>query len=164
MLEESIACDCLVESAHGKCPAPNSCTTSYVVTIVKIVSGAGELIARVRTALRRTGAATTIPTQPSFACGDLKISFAQRQVTVAGNEVKLTPTKYSLLQELVLNAGKLLTHTYLLNKVWGPEYREDTQYLHVFVRHLRAKLETDPTNPRYIIAMPGVGYQFKGLV
>ena len=123
--------------------------------------GASELIARVRAVLRRTEAATTIPTQPSFTCGDIKISFAQRKVTVAGNEVKLTPTEYSLLQELVLNAGKLLTHTYLLNKVWGPEYREEREYLHVFVRRLRAKLEPDPTNPRYITTVPGVGYQFK---
>ena len=126
--------------------------------------GASELIARVRAVLRRTGAATTIPTQSSFACGDIKISFAQRKVTVAGNEVKLTPTEYSLLQELVLNAGKLLTHTYLLNKVWGPEYREEREYLHVFVRRLRVKLEPDPANPRYIMAVPGVGYQFKTLV
>jgi len=125
--------------------------------------GASELVARVRAVLRRTGAVTTIPTQPSFACGDIKISFAQRKVTVAGNEVKLTPTEYSLLQELVLNAGKLLTHTHLLNKVWGPEYREEREYLHVFVRRLRAKLEPDPTNPRYIMAVPGVGYQFKTL-
>jgi len=124
--------------------------------------GASELIARVRAALRRTEAAT-IPSQPSFASGDLQISFAQRRVTIAGKEVKLTPTEYSLLQEFVLNAGKVLTHTHLLNKVWGSEYREDTQYLHVFVRRLRAKLEADPTNPRYITTVPGVGYEFKDM-
>jgi len=123
--------------------------------------GKGELIARVRAVLRRSETAATIPTQPSFTSGDLQISFAQRRVTVAGKEVKLTPTEYSLLQEFVLNVGKVLTHTYLLNKVWGSEYREDTQYLHVFVRRLRAKLEPDPTNPRYIVTVPGVGYQFK---
>ncbi len=123
--------------------------------------GASELIARVRAVLRRTEAAATVPTQSSFISGDLQISFAQRRVTIAGKEVKLTPTEYSLLQEFVLNAGKVLTHTHLLNKVWGSEYREDTQYLHVFVRRLRAKLEPDPANPRYIITVPGVGYQFK---
>ena len=123
--------------------------------------GKGELIARVRAVLRRTEAAATIPTQPSFTGGDLQISFAQRRVTIAGKEVKLTPTEYSLLQELVLNAGKVLTHTHLLNKVWGSEYREEREYLHVFVRRLRAKLEPDPTNPRYITTVPGVGYQFK---
>ncbi len=123
--------------------------------------GASELIARVRAVMRRTETAGSIPTQPSFASGDLQINFVKRQVTVAGNEVKLTPTEYALLQEFVLNPGKVLTHTYLLNKVWGSEYREDTQYLHVFVRRLRAKLEPDPTNPRYIVTVPGVGYQFK---
>ena len=126
--------------------------------------GASELIARVRAVMRRTEGAATIPTQASFTSGDLQINFVKRRVTVASNEVKLTPTEYSLLQEFVLNAGKVLTHTYLLNKVWGAEYREDTQYLHVFVRRLRAKLEPDPANPRYIVTVPGVGYQFKDTV
>jgi len=124
--------------------------------------GASELIARVRAVLRRSESVETTPVQPSVVYGDLKISFAQRQVTVAGNEVRLTPTEYNLLQEFVLNAGKLLTHTYLLNKVWGSEYREDTQYLHVFIRRLRAKIEPDPVNPKYITTMSGVGYQFRG--
>ena len=124
--------------------------------------GASELIARVRAVLRRTEAAGTIPTQTSFTSGDLQINFAQRRVTIADKEVKLTPTEYSLLQEFVLNTGNVLAHTYLLNKVWGLEYREEREYLHVFVRRLRAKLESDPTNPRYILTVPGVGYQFKG--
>ena len=123
--------------------------------------GVAELIARVRAVFRRTEAAATTSTQPSFTAGDIQINFAKRQVTVAGKEVKLTPTEYALLQELVLNAGKVLTHTHLLNKVWGLEYREERQYLHVFIRRLRAKLETDPRNPRYITAVPGVGYQFQ---
>ena len=123
--------------------------------------GKGELIARVRAVLRRTEAATSTPTQPSFTSGDLQINFAQRRVTVSGKEVKLTPTEFTLLQEFALNAGKVLTHTYLLNKVWGLEYREEREYLHVFVRRLRAKLEPDPTNPKYIMTVSGVGYQFK---
>jgi len=125
--------------------------------------GASELTARVSAVLRRTETAGSIPTRPSFSSGDLKINFVKRQVTVVDKEVKLTPTEYALLQEFALNAGKVLTHTYLLNKVWGSEYREDTQYLHVFVRRLRAKLEPDPTNPRYIMTVPGVGYQFKAM-
>jgi len=108
--------------------------------------------------LRRTEAAA-ISTQPSFTSGDLKINFAQRQVTIAGNEVKLTPTEYRLLEEFVVNAGKVLTHKYLLNKVWGPEYGEEKEYLRVFIARLRTKLEADPKNPRYIITVPGVGYQ-----
>ena len=123
--------------------------------------GVGELIARVKAVSRRTEAAAAIPTQPTFTSGDLKINFAQRQVTVAGNEVKLTPTEYRLLEELVVNAGKVLTHKYLLSKVWGPDYQEEKEYLHVFIHRLRAKLERDPTDPRHIMSMPGMGYQFK---
>ena len=123
--------------------------------------GASELIARVKAVLRRTEAATTIPTQPSFTCGDFEINFAQRRVTVAGKEIRLTPTEYTLLQEFALNPGKVLTHTYLLNKVWGSEYREEREYLHVFVRRLRTKLEPVLTNPEYIVTVPGVGYKFK---
>ena len=122
--------------------------------------GVGELIARVRSVLRRTKAATAILTQPSFTSGDLKINFARRQVTIAGKEVKLTPTEYRLLEEFVVNAGKVLTHAHLLNRVWGPEYKEEKEYLRVFIARLRTKLETDPKNPRYIISVPGVGYQF----
>ena len=122
--------------------------------------GAGELIARVSAVLRRTESAAAVPTQPSFSSGDLEINFAQRKVTIAGKEVKLTPTEYSLLQEFVLNAGKVLTHTHLLSKVWGPEYRDEREYLHVFIPRLRAKLEADPTNPKYIVTISGVGYQF----
>jgi len=123
--------------------------------------GASELIARVSAVLRRTEKVVSLPTQSSFTSGDLKINFAKRQVTVADEEVKLTPTEYALLQELALNAGKVLTHTHLLNKVWGQEYRDERQYLHVFVRRLRDKLEPDPTNPRYIMTVPAVGYRFQ---
>ena len=123
--------------------------------------GKDELIARVKAVIRRTEMSTTMPTQSSLTSGDLQIDFASRQVTIAGKEVKLTPTEYNLLQELVLNTGKVLTHIYLLNKVWGPEYREEREYLHVFVRRLRVKLEPDPKNPRYIVTMPAIGYQFK---
>lgn len=123
--------------------------------------GKDELIARVRAVMRRTEPSAAVSSQPSFSTSDLEINFAKRQVTIAGTEVRLTRTEYKLLQELVLNAGKVLTHTQLLHKVWGPEYYDDTQYLHVFVGRLRAKLEADPTNPRYIVTVPGVGYQFK---
>ena len=123
--------------------------------------GAGELIARVNAVLRRSEVGSNQPTRPSYTRDDLVINFAKRQVIVAGNEIKLTPTEYNLLQELVLNAGKVLTHTHLLNKVWGPEYREETEYLHVFARRLRIKLEHNPAVPRYLMTVPGVGYQFQ---
>ena len=119
-----------------------------------------ELMARARALLRRTQAVGTTPTQPLFTAGDLEINFIERRVTFAGNEVRCTPTEYSLLQELVLNVGKVLTHAHLLHRVWGPEYREETEYLHVFVNRLRLKLEPDPANLRFIITVPGVGYMF----
>jgi len=122
--------------------------------------GANELIARVSAVLRRTKAASVSPTKSTVTSGDLVINFAARQVTRARLEIKLTPTEYALLQELAVNMGKVLTHTHLLNRVWGPEYREEREYLHVFVRRLRSKLESDPNNPKHILTVSGVGYQF----
>lgn len=120
--------------------------------------GANELIARVQAALRRNEKTTYLPGQPSFATGDLLINFSKHQVTIADKEIKLTPTEYNLLQELALNAGKVLTYTHLLNKVWGPDYRDEKEYLHVFVGRLRAKLELNINDPKYIITVPRVGY------
>ena len=119
-----------------------------------------ELVARISAVLRRTEAVGAIATRPSFTCGDLNVNFVERRITVADNEVKLTPVEYSLLQEFVLNAGKVLTHTYLLSRIWGPEYGQETEYLRVFVSRLRAKLGLDRINPRYITTVPGVGYKF----
>jgi len=123
--------------------------------------GVEELLARVKAVFRRTQAIGATPTQPAFTSGNLTINFVERRVTIADREVKLTPTEYNLLQELVLNEGKVLTHTHLLSKIWGPEYRDEREYLHVFIRRLRNKLEPDRANPRYIVSVPGVGYQFK---
>ena len=123
--------------------------------------GVKEFLARIRSVLRRIEATEAISPQATFISGDLKVSFAERKVTIADREVKLTPTEYCLLKEFVLNAEKVLTHAYLLNKAWGSEYREEHEYLHVFANRLRRKLEPDPSNPRYIITVPGVGYRFK---
>ena len=122
--------------------------------------GMSELVARLRAVLRRTTYFDTMPAKPAITIGDLTINFRKRQVTLASKDVLLTPTEYSLLRELVLNEGVVLTHSQLLNKVWGPEYREEREYLRVFIGHLRAKLEPDPTKPRYIVTAPGVGYKF----
>ena len=121
--------------------------------------GASELIARASAVLRRTRTASVPPSMPTVTSGDLVINFARRQVMRDGTEVQLTPTEYALLQELAVNSGKVLTHTHLLNKVWGPEYRDEREYLHVFVRRLRSKLEPDPGNPRHIVTVSGVGYR-----
>jgi two-component system KDP operon response regulator KdpE len=122
--------------------------------------GISELMARVRAVFRRAKKTTT-QIHPSFTSGELRIDFVQRKVAIAGDEIKLTPTEFALLQELVLNAGKVLTHAHLLNRVWGPEYMTERDYLHTFVRRLRAKIEREPTKPEYIIAVPRVGYQFR---
>jgi two-component system KDP operon response regulator KdpE len=124
--------------------------------------GKDEFIARVRAVMRRRAeAASSTPTIPSIKSGDLEINFSQRKVTVKGKEVELTSTEYALLQELALNAGKVLTYTQLLQKVWGQDYADEREYLHVFVSRLRAKLEPDPKKPRYITNVSGVGYRFK---
>ena len=123
--------------------------------------GVNELVARVRAVLRRTKNAGTPSTRPNFTSGDLEINFVERRVTVAGRKIKLTPTEYSLLQELALNAGRVFPHTTLLGRIWGPEYAEEREYLRVFVGRLRKEIERDPTNPEHIITIPGVGYQFQ---
>ncbi len=123
--------------------------------------GAMELIARISAVLRRTAATSVTPTQPSVISGDLEINLALRKVTLAGEEIQLTPTEYNLLQEFALNAGKVLTHSHLLKKVWGPEYGNETDYLHTFIRRLRRKLEPDSPEPLYIVNVPGVGYRFR---
>jgi two-component system KDP operon response regulator KdpE len=122
--------------------------------------GKDEFVARVKAVMRRAKAASTARTIPSVKSGDLEINFSQRKVTVKGKEVALTSTEYALLQELALNAGKVLTYTQLLKKVWGNDYADEREYLHVFVSRLRAKLEADPKKPRHITTVSGVGYRF----
>jgi DNA-binding response OmpR family regulator len=91
----------------------------------------------------------------------LSINFDQRKVVVRGQEVHLRPTEYRLLQQLVTNAGQLLTHETLLSRVWGPEYRDEHHYLRLYITYLRQKLEKDPRNPEYILSERGLGYRFK---
>jgi two-component system KDP operon response regulator KdpE len=120
--------------------------------------GIDELLARVRSALRRS------QQEPAggdvLAVGDLAINFAQRKVARGGEEIRLTPTEYELLVQLARSAGRVLNHTTLLQRVWGPEYGEETDYLWAYVRRLRRKLEADPEHPRYLLTEPGVGYRF----
>lgn len=121
---------------------------------------AEELIARVNSVLRRSKGNHDSPVPTVFSIGNLTIDFNSRRVTSSSTDVKLTPTEYSLLRELAANIGKVLDHTYLLKTVWGSEYSGETEYLRVFVNRLRAKLEPDPSNPKYIITAPGIGYMF----
>lgn len=120
--------------------------------------GIDELLARVRSVLRRSQQDTS--TAETLNVGDLTINFVQRRVTRSGQDIKLTPTEYQLLVQLARSAGKVLSHAILLQRVWGPEYGEESDYLWAYVRRLRRKIEEDPDHPRYLLTEPGVGYRF----
>jgi two-component system KDP operon response regulator KdpE len=118
---------------------------------------AKELVARVKAVLRRTQRPEEMVTT-TLTFGELEINFARRTVKVRGEKVSLTRTEYALLRQLALNANRVMLHQDLLAAVWGPEYRGDIDYLRAYIRYLRRKLEVDPSNPRYILTSPGVGY------
>lgn len=151
----------VVLSARGEVRDKVECLESGADDYLTKPFGVDELVARIRAVLRRTEMSQAPPAVSSFTGDDIEINFAQRRVTVAGREVKLTPTEYNLLQELVSNAGKVLTHGMLLDKLWGPEYGEEKEYLRVFIGRLRRELEPDPENPKYLMTVPGVGYKFE---
>jgi two-component system KDP operon response regulator KdpE len=115
----------------------------------------GELLARLRAALRRAGPAT----EPTLRIGKLVLDLEKRSVSMAGEPVHLTPHEFELLRVLAQNEGKLMTHNTILREVWGPAYQRESSYLHVFVSQLRRKLERDPARPRYILTEPGAGYR-----
>jgi two-component system KDP operon response regulator KdpE len=123
--------------------------------------GAGELLARIQVALRHATHAH-LPQEPVISAGDLRLNIALRQVTRAEQEIHLTPTEYEILKTLATHAGKVLTHTLLLQKVWGSGQQQDIAKLRVFMNQLRRKIEDDPAQPRYIVTEPGVGYRFCG--
>ncbi|GCE28451.1 transcriptional regulatory protein KdpE [Dictyobacter alpinus] len=121
--------------------------------------GMDEVLARVRVALRHT-AQIQSGTEPIFTAGPLKVDFARRNVQVDDKEIKLTPTEYDLLKALIKNRGKIMTRQMLLTQVWGTGYGTEAHYLHVYVGQLRRKIEPDPTHPRFILTVSGVGYRF----
>lgn len=118
-----------------------------------------ELLARIRVAERHAASATK--DEPLFKAGPLEVDFAARTVKVQGAEVHLTATEYEILRVLIENAGRVVTHRQILNKIWGPHAVEHTQYLRVYVGHLRKKLEEDPGTPSLITTEPGVGYRLR---
>jgi two-component system KDP operon response regulator KdpE len=120
--------------------------------------GMDELLARIRVALRR-GASDRVQ-QPVINAGDLAIDLERRAVTLSGRDVHLTPTEYSLLRYLAINAGKVLTHAMILREVWGAAYGDDTHVLRTCMNQLRTKLHDDPAAPQFIRTDPGVGYRF----
>jgi len=120
--------------------------------------GIEELLARIRVALRRSTGA--VAAAPVFTAEDLEVDFSKHVVKRRGQIVKLTRTEYELLAYLVSNCGKVLTHRELLHNVWGPEYGEESEYVRVFIRQLRRKIEDDPSNPKFIVTEPRIGYRF----
>jgi len=120
--------------------------------------GIEELLARIRVALRHS--ATTTNEVPTFTAGELEVDLSKRVVKRSGQVIKLTRTEYGLLAYLASNCGKVLTHRELLHNVWGPEYGEEIEYVRTFITQLRRKIEDDPSNPRFIVTEPRIGYRF----
>jgi two-component system, OmpR family, KDP operon response regulator KdpE len=138
---------------HGKVEALDLGADDYVTKPF----GIAELVARIRTALRHRFQEEG--REPLFKSGNLSVDLVRRIVTVKGDEVKLSPKEYDILRLLVLHAGKVLTHRFLMQEVWGPAC--DVQYLRIYVRQLRQKIEPEPENPAHILTETGVGYRLR---
>ncbi len=120
--------------------------------------GMDELLARLRAAVRR---ASPAPDEPVVATDDFTVDLADKRVTRGGQDVRLTPTEWQLLEVLARHAGRLVTQRQLLAEVWGPGYQNEAHYLRVYVANLRRKLEPDPSKPRHLLTEPGIGYRFR---
>ena len=121
--------------------------------------GVGELLARLRVALRRLAEESPETATEAFVLGDLRVDFVRHQVFVGTEQVHLTPIEHRLLTALIRRSGRLVTHRQLLKEVWGPDAVFETHYLRVYMAHLRRKIESDPSRPRYLLTEPGVGYR-----
>jgi two-component system KDP operon response regulator KdpE len=117
-----------------------------------------ELLARMRAVLMRSSARETANIETEILCGSLRIDLLRRKAVIDEHEIHLSPTEYNLLHELAVHSNQVLFHEQLLSAVWGPEYRNDVDYLRSYIHILRKKLEADPSNPKIIISSPGVGY------
>lgn len=123
--------------------------------------GNKELIARTRAVLRRTESPSYGVGKTTYSDNLLTVDVAERKITIGGERVRLTPTEFRLFTFLVENAGRVLTHKQLLERVWGWEYVDDIDHVRIYIWHLRQKIEPDPAQPRYIMTEPGVGYYFQ---
>ncbi len=122
-----------------------------------------ELFARIKAVLRRTQMHAPVSIKPSFTSGDISINFENREIIKDGQSIKTTPTEYNLLFVLARNANRVVTFEGLLDKVWGPEYRSQLDYLKTYISRLRKKLEDEPEHPRYLLTERGLGYRFMRL-
>ena len=143
------------DDERGKVQALDAGADDYVTKPF----GVEELVARIRAALRHRVQAQG--GKPLFQCDGLSVDLVHRRILRDGAEVKLSPKEYDILQQLVIHAGKVLTHRHLLREVWGSENDDDVAYLRVYIRQLRGKLETDPARPALILTEPGVGYRLR---
>jgi two-component system KDP operon response regulator KdpE len=123
--------------------------------------GVGELLARVKAVLRRAQWTEPPTRQGRLIHGEIEVNLERHEVMVTGKIVKLTPTEFNLLVYLMDHAGAALPHDAILKNVWGPEYGAETEYLRVYIGHLRQKIELDPTNPKYLLTERGIGYRFE---
>ena len=158
-LREWTAMPVIVVSARGKEQDKVSALDAGADDYLTKPFSVGELLARVRVAVRHMGATNQPNGDPVFTVGDLQIDLGNRRVTSGGQAVHLTPNEFRLLATLAKHAGKVLTHKLLLQDVWGPESEHETHYLRVYMNQLRQKLEKDPTQPAYLLTEPGVGYR-----
>ncbi len=145
------------EQEHDKIKALDAGADDYLTKPF----GAGELLARIRVAIRHRVMQQSRAGEPIFTIENLRVDISRRQVFLNEQEVHLTPIEYKLLIVLIRNAGKVVTHNQLLKEVWGPPYTKETQYLRVYMTQLRHKLESDPARPRFLINEPGIGYRLK---
>jgi two-component system, OmpR family, KDP operon response regulator KdpE len=123
--------------------------------------GVGELLARIRVALRKSLPLEESQQETVYSIGKIKVDFERRRVFSGQDEVHLTPIEYKLLSVLLKHRGKVVTHRQLLKEVWGPSYVDQNPYLRIFILNLRRKLEDDPTRPQYLLTEPGVGYRLR---
>jgi two-component system, OmpR family, KDP operon response regulator KdpE len=160
-LREWTAVPILVLSARGQEQDKIAALDAGADDYVSKPFGAGELLARMRVALRHLAQVGRDGGEVEFAVGELRVDLLRRQVQVGGRDVRLTPTEYKLLTALVRHAGKVLTHRHLLREVWGPHSVEQAHYVRVYMAQLRRKIEGDPARPRYLVSEPGVGYRLR---
>lgn len=145
------------ESENAKIEALDAGADDYVTKPF----GIGELLARVRAVLRRSPSVEPAEEVGIVEDGDFRFDLRKRQVAVCGKEIHLSPKEFELLHFFFQHSGKVLTHRTLLGKIWGGNFTDQTEYLRVFISHLRKKIEPDPARPRYILTDPWVGYRFQ---
>lgn len=161
MVREKSSVPIIMLSARGEMREKIKCLNLGADDYLTKPFGPEELMARIKALLRRSKTADEIVGKPILTHGDFSLDLKQRKVSKAGNELTLTPTEFELLRELISHVDEVLTYSHLLQKLWGAEYVDDREYLHVYISRLRHKIEDYPGEARYIVSIPRVGYKFQ---